>query len=403
MSLTPSARRLMKEAAELSMSPSPHFHATPIADNLFDWHFTLSGPPSPSPYANGLYHGRIILPSTYPLRPPSFRFLTPSGRFEVNREICLSISGHHEENWQPAWGIRTALIAIRSFMEGDAKGQLGGLDVDDKVRRVWAVESRGWRCDVCQNGNGQGGRTNEEVMNEWREFCRLKGTLDDDDDEVDSSGGGGGGGGGDKKKEESSRSEVTDDTATTGKEKKADASLSHGHGHGHDHGYDHGYDYESLDNKEATTNTTTTTTSSSASTPLSTAETDKNPITNNSNILKTSSPNNNDTQINPSTSGSSFHHPQQQESINHQPSQTTTLPSLATRQIQQRQQQHRERISRTTATVTRERAISTATRTTTSSSSREDLWLDRTIIGVIIALIFIILRRILNSYNDDYL
>lgn len=37
--------------------------------------------------------------------------MTPSGRFEANREICLSISGHHEETWQPAWGVRTALVA----------------------------------------------------------------------------------------------------------------------------------------------------------------------------------------------------------------------------------------------------------------------------------------------------
>ncbi|TQB69511.1 hypothetical protein MPDQ_001722 [Monascus purpureus] len=152
--MSSSARRLMKEAAELSSSPSPHFHAHPISDNLYDWHFTLSGPPS-SPYANGIYHGRIILPPTYPLRPPSFRFLTPSGRFEVNREICLSISGHHEETWQPAWGIRTALIAIRSFMEGDAKGQLGGLDVDDRVRKEWAEKSRGWRCEFPQQQQHQ--------------------------------------------------------------------------------------------------------------------------------------------------------------------------------------------------------------------------------------------------------
>src|SRR4051794_15491452 len=106
---SPSTRRLLKESSDLHKNPSPYFTATPITDdNLHDWHFTLVGPPSPSPYSQGLYHGRITFPPTYPLRPPSFRFLTPSGRFEVNREICLSISGHHEETWQPAWGVRTA-------------------------------------------------------------------------------------------------------------------------------------------------------------------------------------------------------------------------------------------------------------------------------------------------------
>lgn len=111
----------VREAAELSNTPSADYTATPLDDNLFEWHFTLRGPPGESAgggtsssggvYSEGMYHGRIVLPPTYPLRPPSFRFLTPSGRFETNREICLSISGHHEETWQPAWGLRTALVA----------------------------------------------------------------------------------------------------------------------------------------------------------------------------------------------------------------------------------------------------------------------------------------------------
>jgi ubiquitin-conjugating enzyme E2 J1 len=145
--------RAVKEASELATNPSTDYHASPLEDNLFEWHFTLRGPPDPSPYANGLYHGRIVLPTTYPLRPPSFRFLTPSGRFEANREICLSISGHHEETWQPAWGIRTALVAIRSFMDTDAKGQLGGLQCDDDARKKMASRSGDYTCPTCQKSN----------------------------------------------------------------------------------------------------------------------------------------------------------------------------------------------------------------------------------------------------------
>ena len=152
--MSSSLRRLMKEATELSRHPTPDVHAAPTDDtNLYEWHFTISGPPRPSPYSTGMYHGRISFPATYPLRPPAFRFLTPSGRFEVNREICLSISGHHEESWQPAWGVRTALVAMRSFMDGDARGQVGGLDVDDAVRRELAAVSRGWVCPVCNRRN----------------------------------------------------------------------------------------------------------------------------------------------------------------------------------------------------------------------------------------------------------
>jgi ubiquitin-conjugating enzyme E2 J1 len=158
----PTIKRILKEASELASSPSADYHAAPLETDLFEWHFTIRGPPAPSAFEGGIYHGRIVLPPAYPLKPPSFRFLTPSGRFEVNREICLSISGHHEESWQPAWGIRTALVAIRSFMDTDAKGQLGGMDAGEAVRRKMAKESQGWRCASC-------GRGNAEVMKEQGE------------------------------------------------------------------------------------------------------------------------------------------------------------------------------------------------------------------------------------------
>ncbi|KIW40161.1 uncharacterized protein PV06_07386 [Exophiala oligosperma] len=173
MAPSPTMRRLLKETAELSSpssNPNPAFYAAPVSDaDLHEWHFTLLGPPSPSPYEGGMYHGRITLPPTYPLKPPNFRFLTPSGRFEVNREICLSISGFHEETWMPAWGVRTALTALRSFMaEKGTAGQVGGLEASVDVRKRLARESRGWRCEACR-------KSNEAIMREWWEVCRQSG------------------------------------------------------------------------------------------------------------------------------------------------------------------------------------------------------------------------------------
>lgn len=182
---TPTLRRLMRESRELSPSPpapilpNPTFHAGPLSTNLHEWHFTLLGPPGTA-YAGGMYHGRIVLPTQYPLRPPSFRFLTPSGRFEVNREICLSISGFHEESWQPAWGVRLALTALRAFMTESGKGQIGGLEASDKVRKELAERSRSWSCNGCETG----AKPNEEVMKEWWECCRAKGVEVGEDGEV---------------------------------------------------------------------------------------------------------------------------------------------------------------------------------------------------------------------------
>ncbi|KIY04253.1 uncharacterized protein Z520_00947 [Fonsecaea multimorphosa CBS 102226] len=173
MAPSPTIRRLLKETAELSSpssNPNPAFFAAPVSDaDLHEWHFTLLGPPSPSPYAGGMYHGRITLPATYPLKPPNFRFLTPSGRFEVNREICLSISGFHEETWMPAWGVRTALTALRTFMaEKGSAGQVGGLEAPADVRKRLAKESRSWKCEACK-------KTNETIMREWWDVCREAG------------------------------------------------------------------------------------------------------------------------------------------------------------------------------------------------------------------------------------
>ncbi|KAJ6784196.1 hypothetical protein PWT90_09210 [Aphanocladium album] len=160
---SPTIKRILREAAEISNSPSRDYSAHPLETDLFEWHFTLRGPPN-SVYSDGIYHGRIALPPTYPLRPPMFRFMTPNGRFEANREICLSISGHHEETWQPAWGVRTALVALRSFMETEARGQLGGLETTDDVRQRLAKDSGAWTCAVCA-------KCNREIMKECEERC----------------------------------------------------------------------------------------------------------------------------------------------------------------------------------------------------------------------------------------
>ncbi|KAJ3498792.1 hypothetical protein NLG97_g863 [Lecanicillium saksenae] len=169
---SPTIKRILREAAEISNSPSRDYSAHPLETDLFEWHFTLRGPPN-SVYSEGIYHGRIALPPTYPLRPPMFRFMTPNGRFEANREICLSISGHHEETWQPAWGVRTALVALRSFMETEARGQLGGLETTDDVRRSLAKDSGAWTCAVCA-------KCNTEIMKECEERCQEADTSTTD-------------------------------------------------------------------------------------------------------------------------------------------------------------------------------------------------------------------------------
>ncbi|KAK7133564.1 hypothetical protein R3I94_015444 [Phoxinus phoxinus] len=144
---SPAVKRLMKEAAELR-DPTEHYHAQPLEDNLFEWHFSVRGPPD-SDFDGGVYHGRIVLPPEYPMKPPSIILLTPNGRFEVGKKICLSISGHHPETWQPSWSIRTALIAIIGFMPTKGEGAIGSLDYTPEERRALAKKSQDFCCDGC--------------------------------------------------------------------------------------------------------------------------------------------------------------------------------------------------------------------------------------------------------------
>ncbi|XP_040406897.1 ubiquitin-conjugating enzyme E2 J1 isoform X2 [Cygnus olor] len=143
----PAVKRLMKEAAELK-DPTDHYHAQPLEDNLFEWHFTVRGPPD-SDFDGGIYHGRIVLPPEYPMKPPSIILLTANGRFEVGKKICLSISGHHPETWQPSWSIRTALLAIIGFMPTKGEGAIGSLDYTPEERRALAKKSQDFCCEMC--------------------------------------------------------------------------------------------------------------------------------------------------------------------------------------------------------------------------------------------------------------
>jgi len=144
----PAVRRIMADVKELAQHPSSRYSAEPLEDNFFEWHFTIRGPAG-SDFEGGIYHGRILLPPEYPLKPPNIVFLTRNGRFEVGTKICLSISAHHEESWQPAWGVRTMLEAIISFMPSEGAGAIGALEWTKEERQKCARESLVFQCPVC--------------------------------------------------------------------------------------------------------------------------------------------------------------------------------------------------------------------------------------------------------------
>ncbi|XP_061991497.1 ubiquitin-conjugating enzyme E2 32 [Rosa rugosa] len=137
----PAVKRILQEVKEMQSNPSDDFMSLPLEENIFDWQFAIRGPRD-TEFEGGIYHGRIQLPAEYPFKPPSFMLLSPNGRFETQTKICLSISNHHPEHWQPSWSVRTALVALIAFMPTHPNGALGSLEYKKEERRTLAVKSR---------------------------------------------------------------------------------------------------------------------------------------------------------------------------------------------------------------------------------------------------------------------
>uniref|UniRef100_A0A5B7ARQ3 Putative ubiquitin-conjugating enzyme E2 32-like n=1 Tax=Davidia involucrata TaxID=16924 RepID=A0A5B7ARQ3_DAVIN len=137
----PAVKRILQEVKEMQSNPSDDFMSLPLEENIFEWQFAIRGP-GDTEFEGGIYHGRIQLPAEYPFKPPSFMLLTPNGRFETQTKICLSISNHHPEHWQPSWSVRTALVALIAFMPTNPNGALGSLDYKKEERHALAVKSR---------------------------------------------------------------------------------------------------------------------------------------------------------------------------------------------------------------------------------------------------------------------
>eukprot|EP00960_Hanusia_phi_P038738 753572-Hanusia_phi.AAC.9 len=100
---------------------------------MLEWHFVIEGPAG-SPYQGGYYHGIIRFPQEYPYKPPSIRMLTPSGRFEPNQRICLSMSDFHPETWNCMWSVSSILQGVVSFML-DSVPAIGTITTSESVKR----------------------------------------------------------------------------------------------------------------------------------------------------------------------------------------------------------------------------------------------------------------------------
>lgn len=160
---TSSIKRIQRELKEICESPSRHWTAGPATDDLFEWIFAVRGPPE-TDFEGGIYTGKIVLPVNYPLAPPSITLLTPSGRWEVGKKICLSNTNYHPDLWQPAWGIRTMMEALRSHFPVAGDGAIGALDWPSDMRKRLAQESLDFV--TLPGSSGSWSKKNRELLPE---------------------------------------------------------------------------------------------------------------------------------------------------------------------------------------------------------------------------------------------
>ena len=92
--------------------------AAPDPNNIFQWYFIIFGLPE-EPYKGGYYMGSLNFPFEYPWKPPTMKMITKSGRFYVNKSICLSITNYHPESWDPIWPVKSLIVALISFFVSD--------------------------------------------------------------------------------------------------------------------------------------------------------------------------------------------------------------------------------------------------------------------------------------------
>jgi ubiquitin-conjugating enzyme E2 D/E len=110
-----SAKRIVRELADLRKDPPLNCSAGPIDEaDIFNWDGVMFGP-ADSPYSGGIFKVTIQFPVDYPFKPPRIIFTTKIYHPNINAAgfICLDIL---KQNWSPALTISKVLLSVLSML-----------------------------------------------------------------------------------------------------------------------------------------------------------------------------------------------------------------------------------------------------------------------------------------------
>lgn len=145
MSYSPiTVKRINGEIKQFNKNNNDNITIYPNPDNILEIYFKIKGLQN-SNFKNGEYICKLVHQPQYPLKAPDYYVLTPNGRFEVNRKICLTNSAYHQSEWAPAaWNLLTLLNGFYNIWHSEInedKVGIGHLKSNENIIKEFAKNS----------------------------------------------------------------------------------------------------------------------------------------------------------------------------------------------------------------------------------------------------------------------
>lgn len=139
-------KRIAGDLRKFKKAKPEHFEIIYDNEKPLEINFLLIGRKD-TPFDGGHYLGKIVHSPEYPAKAPDYYIFTPSGRFEINRKICLTNSGYHQRDWAPAaWNLLTLLEGLSSVWHSEIGSDKIGIghiqNISEKDLKKFALESK---------------------------------------------------------------------------------------------------------------------------------------------------------------------------------------------------------------------------------------------------------------------
>lgn len=133
-------KRLRQDAKILRKENSLTYSAYPDKHDKLTWYFLILGPKD-TQFEGGYYIGKIVHHEDYPDKPPNFYMLTESGRFLIDKKICISNTSYHSGEWNTSWTILSMIVAFTSIMTDRKEHGISHIHKDPEVQQEFARNS----------------------------------------------------------------------------------------------------------------------------------------------------------------------------------------------------------------------------------------------------------------------